>query len=156
MYWNFMLLPEIVLEYFPGFFWTSLTPSQVSILRNLDKMMIWQCAWYIFLKYELSFWHRDHCRVSSYHIFPKNFKTGLRFEENVQYTLSNHDFVQDIERMSRMSKKTWGELAKTRKFHNIWNYRFYWNSSDKEKGIQVKIFVTLFHTWKSYKILASH
>ena len=38
---------------------------------------------------ELSFWHRDHYRVSNYHIWSKDFKFGLRFKRNVQWGPSN-------------------------------------------------------------------
>ena len=48
-------------------------------------------------------------------IFPNNFKTGLRLKENVPCTLSKHDFVKicNIEKASRVSKKTQTDFAKT-------------------------------------------
>ena len=46
--------------------------------------------------------------MSNHQSFPKDFKTGLRFKENVPCTLSKHDFVKicNIKKASRMSKKT--------------------------------------------------
>ena len=50
-----------------------------------------------------------------------------------------------LERASRKSKKNLGSIPKQflATTYEIWDYRFYWNSSDKDKGIQVKTCVTL-------------
>ena len=67
---------------------------------------------------------------------------------------------RDIERTSKVSKKNLGRVGQNNfwqqniKFQNIWDYRFYWNSSDKEKGIQVKTCITLIMP-ENLKILVS-
>ena len=42
---------------------------------------------YVLPYYELSFCHRDHCRVSNYHFLSARFKFGLRFKEHVLWTV---------------------------------------------------------------------
>ena len=43
---------------------------------------------------ELSFCHRDHCRVLNERFFPARSKSRLRFKKNVPSGLSNHGFAQ--------------------------------------------------------------
>ena len=100
--------------------------------------------------------------MSNYQIFSKNFKTGLRFEEFVPWTLSKHDFVQILrywEDVKDIQKNVWrlrqnNFWQQNIKFQNIWDYLFYWNSSDKVKGIQVKTCITLIIP-ENLKILVS-
>ena len=72
------------------YFLTSLMSSHFA---KFGQIMLWQCSWYIFLNLSWVF-DRDHCRMSNYPILPKNFKTSLRFKENVPCTLQKHNFVQ--------------------------------------------------------------
>ena len=43
---------------------------------------------------ELSFCHRDHCRVLNERFFPARLKSRLRFKKNVPSGLSNHGLIQ--------------------------------------------------------------
>ena len=49
---------------------------------------------------ELSFYDRDHCRISNYHILSARLISGLRFKKNVPCGRSNHGFINISEPFS--------------------------------------------------------
>ena len=68
----------------------------------------------------------------------------IKFEKNVLCTLSNHDFVQFfryLEDVKDVQKNLWSFGQNNFWQQNIWDYRFYWHSLDKEKGLQVKTLI---------------
>ena len=80
MFWNLIIcFGEVCL----GFFWY---PWRLLNIANFDKIMLWQCARYIFLKSETSFEivGKNHLCMS---------KIQLRFKENLPCTLWKHDFI---------------------------------------------------------------
>ena len=81
---------------------------------------------------ELSFCHRDHCRVLNERFFPARSKSRLRFKKNVPSGLSNYGFDQLLQYwdgVKDVKKKNPGSSPEGNYRHQnikIWTSCHYW------------------------------
>ena len=121
----------------------------LSISRNLEKIMIWLCAQYIFLKYETNFKILGKNVLIRHPVVVSMSEYQLAIRQNVTKPWFCPNFAI-LRGLQGCPKKTCEDFAKSISGNAISNFKtfgttgftIYWNLFQKEKAIQVKTCIT--------------